>query len=395
VPLMTSELVVGRLTSASPVVALRQLGGNRWGWLGLLFVVCGMGILSFYSVIAGWTIRYGVDAARGAIPGDTGAYFQSVATGWQAVGMHLVFMTITVAIVIAGVKRGLERTAYVVMPLLFVLLVGLALWALTLSGAPEGYAYYLRPQLSELFDPATISRAAGQAFFSLSLGMGALMTFGSYLRSKENLAREATIIAASDFGVAFVSGLVVFPIIFHFDLSAAIGLGGAVSDNTAGTLFIAMPAAVQTLGGMGNAVIAAFFVMLFFAAITSAISLLEVVAAAAIDALGWARGRAALTFGLVVTLLGIPSAFSLSFLNFLDKFVGAFLLIVGGLCTCLFVGYRILPAADGELALGMPGRRARAAWAFFLRYVAPPALLVVSGFSLSDAIAAFRTMVGR
>jgi NSS family neurotransmitter:Na+ symporter len=393
VPLMTSEMVVGRLTQSSPVVALRTLGGSGWIWLGVLFVMCGIGILSFYSVIAGWTMRYAVDAFRGALPADTTSYFASVATGVPAIVTHVLFMGITVLIVTAGVKRGLERAAYALMPVLFLLLLGLALWAATLDQGGGGYAYYLRPDLSELLNPSTISRAAGQAFFSLSLGMGALMTFASYLRTKENLGRESAVIAACDFGVAFISGLVVFPIIFHFDLGAAIGLGGAVTDNTVGTLFIAMPAAVASLGGLGQYVIGAFFLMLFLAAVTSSISLLEVATAAAVDGLRWTRRRAAIVFGLLITLLGIPSARNLNFLDFLDKFVGAFLLIVGGLLTCIFVGFRVLPQAEAELAHGLDDSRARHLWAVFVRYVAPPVLLFVAGFSLIAAIAAFRTWI--
>ncbi len=392
VPLMTSELVVGRMAQVSPVVALQRYGGRGWKWLGVLFVFCGMGILSYYSVIAGWTIRYAADAVRGAIPQDTATYFQSVASGGPAIAMHVLFLTVTVTIVIGGVKGGLERTAYVLMPLLFLLLAGLAVWAFTLSGGGAGYAYYLRPQLGELLDPATISRAAGQAFFSLSLGMGALMTFGSYLRSKNNLAREAATIAASDFGVAFVSGLVVFPIIFHFDLGGAIGLGGAVSDNTAGTLFISMPAAVQTLGPFGTVVIGAFFIMLLFAAVTSAISMLEVVVSAMIDGFGWSRAKAAIVFGGISALLGLPCALDLNVLNLYDKFIGAFLLILGGLLTCVFVGYRILPEADRELAQGLDDVTARQAWAGFVRYVAPPVLIVVSFFSFGDVITALRAL---
>ena len=296
IPLMTSELIIGRMTQVSPVEALKRLGGSAWTPVAWLFVFCGFVILSYYSVIAGWTMRFAFDGIRGAIPEDTVKYFEAVGTGVPAVVALVLFMAITIVIVLGGVKKGLERAAVILMPMLFLLLVGLAIWAATLSAGGAGYAYYLKPQLNELLDPTIITSAAGQAFFSLSLGMGALMTYASYMRNQRNLAREAATIAVADFGVAFVAGLIVFPIIFHFDLGTAIGLGGAIQDNTVGTLFITMPAALQTLGDKGNLIVGAFFVMLFFDALTSSISLLEVVVTAIIDGWGWTRRKATLTF---------------------------------------------------------------------------------------------------
>ncbi len=394
VPLMTAEFVVGRMTQVAPIEAIRRLGGPRWAPLGALFAFCGLAILSYYSVIAGWTMRYSFDALRGAIPEDAAGYFGAVGTGIPAVVTHLLFMGITVAIVLRGIQKGLERTALILMPMLFILLVGLAVWAATLSGGGPGYAYYLRPQLSELLDPAIITNAAGQAFFSLSLGMGALMTYASYLRSKENLAREAVTIAASDFGVAFLAGLFIFPIIFHFNLVDTIGLGEEIADNTVGTLFIAMPAALQGLGNMGNLVIAAFFIMLFFAALTSAISLLEVVVSASIDGLKWSRQKATLIAGVVIAALGIPTAFNLNILDVGDKLVGTVLLMVGGFFTAILVGYKILPEAEQELSVGVSNPKFINAWKFFVKYLIPPVLAVVLVFSIPKLITSIKTLFG-
>jgi len=395
IPVMTSELVVGRMTQVSPIKAVRQLGGASWAPLGWLFVLAGFGLLSYYSVIAGWTMRFAVDAARGAIPQDTATYFNQVGTNLPAIVTHVLFMAITILIVAGGVKKGLERTALILMPMLFLLLVGLAIWSATLSGGGAGYAYYLKPRLNELLDTAIITDAAGQAFFSLSLGMGAIMTYASYLKTKRNLGREAVTIAATDFGVAFVAGLVVFPIIFHFGLGEAIGLGGVLNtDNTVGTLFITIPPALKTIGSFGDLVIAAFFVMLFFAALTSAISLLEVVVASVIDNWHWPRAGAAVTFGILITLAGIPSALNLSFLAFADKLFGSFLLMLGGLLTAILVGYRALPDADRELAMGLQHPGVRRAWSTAVRYLVPPVLLVVLFFGIKPLWNAFRALVG-
>ncbi len=396
-PIMTSELIVGRMTQVAPVQALKKLGGPRWAPLGWLFAFCGFGILSYYSVIAGWTMRYALDAALGVLPADaTGAgdYFGTVGTGMPAIITHLLFMGITMFIVLRGVKQGLERAALILMPMLFIILVGLAIWATTLSGGGAGYAYYLKPQLAELLNPAVITDAAGQAFFSLSLGMGAIMTYASYIKTKDNLARETLTIAISDFAVAFTAGLFVFPIIFHFGLQDAIGLGGTLNtDSTVGTLFIAIPPALLSITG-GQWVVAAFFIMLFFAALTSAISLLEVVVSAVIDSWNWERKKATLVFGSAVAVAGLASAINLNMLDFLDKLVGTVLLMFGGLMTAILVGYKILPQADAELAKGLDNEGFRKAWAGFVRYVAPPVLLTVLIFSIPKVWTAFKTLVG-
>lgn len=374
IPLMTSEFIIGRLAQESPARAVRRLGGPAWAPLGWLFVFCGLGILAYYSVIAGWTMRYAIDAIRNAIPSDTGAYFGEVSQGVDAALYHLVFMVITITVVAGGVKGGLERANLIMMPLMFLILIGLAVWATTLTNGAGGYAYYLRPDLSKLLDRDILTAAAGQSFFSLSLGMGALMTYASYLQSKENLAGEAVTVALSDFGVAFTSGLVVFPVIFSFGLLDQIG------ESTVGALFIALPAGFDQLGRAGDYVDTAFFVMLLFAALTSAISLLEVVVAALVDGLHMRRRDAAIAAGLVIAVLGLPAAFNTTFLGNLDALVGQFLLMVGGLFTAFLVGYRLLPEADAELAKGMPNAGLRRVWASLVRYVAPVVLIIVLAF---------------
>lgn len=385
-PIMTSEFIVGRMTQSSPAKALRQLGGKAWAPLGVLFVFCGFGILSYYSVIAGWTMRYAGDAVLNRIPPDAGAYFGAVSQGTNAMIFHLAFMAITIFIVMRGVKQGLEKAAIVMMPLLFLILVGLAIWSATLSGAGEAFAYYLRPSLDQLLDRKIITDAAGQAFFSLSLGMGALMTYASYLKTKENLAQETAIVALSDFGVAFIAGLVVFPVIFTF------GLQGQIGESSLGALFISLPTGFHELGRVGDYVDTAFFVMLFFAALTSAISLLEVVVSALVDSWGWTRSKAALVAGVLTAALGIPAAYNTTFLGSMDDFVGKFLLMLGGFFTAMLVGYKILPQADAELAQGLPNVTARKAWAAMVRYVAPVVLLVVLYFLLGPTWTAVKNI---
>ncbi len=370
IPVMTSEFAVGRLAQESPAKAIGRLGGKAWTPLGWLFVFCGFGILSYYSVIAGWTIRYSFDALRHAIPADTGGYFQAVSTGTGSVVGHVLFMAITIFIVLWGVRKGLERAALILMPILFIILVSLAIWSATLTNSGVGYAAFLNPELGAISVRSVINNAVGQAFFSLSLGMGALMTYASYLKSQQNLGKEATVVALTDFGVAFTAGLIVFPIIYSFGLSDQVGL------SMVGALFISLPAGLQSLGQAGDWVVLTFFVMLFFAALTSAISLLEVVVTALVDH-GISRRVAAIGAGLVITLAGIPSAFSIKFLTAADQVVGNFLLIVGGFFTAVLVGWKLLPLADAELAKGLASEKVRKGWAMLIRYFVPPVLLIV------------------
>ncbi|MGH7545883.1 MAG: sodium-dependent transporter, partial [Gemmatimonadota bacterium] len=296
VPLLTAEFVMGRHTRTSCVRALARVGGPRWKPLGVFFVLVGFGILSYYSVIMGWTARTLLDTLRGVIPEDTGAYFASIAEGPSAIAFHVLSMAITIAIVGGGVRKGIERASLVLLPTLGVLILGLAIWAATLSGGGPGYAFYLRPDFGELFKLDTLTAAAGQAFFSLSLGMGAMLTYASYIDRETNLGREAGQIALTDSAVAFVGGLVTFPIIYHF------ALAGAVSESTVGALFIALPRGFHALGATGIVVGAVFFIALYIAALTSAFSLLEVATAPIIDGLGWSRRKAVLAAGGAVTL---------------------------------------------------------------------------------------------
>lgn len=388
IPIMTSEFVIGRMTQQSPLQALPRIGGKAWRPLAWLCVVCGVGILTYYAVITGWTMRYAIDGVRGAIGPDTSAYFGAVAAGWDAVALQLVAMAVTIWIVARGVKGGLERANLIMMPLLFLILVGLAVWAATLPNGGPGYAYYLRPEPRELLSPRILAMAAGQVFFSLSLGMGTMMTYASYLRTRGNLGREAMVIALSDTGVAFTAGLVVFPVIFNF------GLSGRIAESTVGALFISLPAGFQQMGTAGNVVAFAFFTMLLFAALTSAISLLEVPVAALVDGWGMSRRKAALLAGVATTLIGLRAAFNTDIVGASDQIVGNFLLLVGGFFICLLVGYRVRAQADAELAEGLPSRAARRGWLVLIRFIAPALLLYILYGALGPTWAALKVLLG-
>lgn len=370
VPVMLAEFGVGRRTRLSPIGALEHVGGKRLVPLGYLYVATGCLILAYYSVIAGWTMRYTLEALLGGFTSSPADFFGESSSGTGALLYHVVFMAVTISIVVGGVKRGIERASLALMPLLFVLIVGLAIWAATLDGAGAGYAFYLRADPAAVLSADTLAAAAGQAFFSLSLGMGAMLTYSSYLSKDENLPTSAAAIAVSDFGVAFFAGLVVFPVIFAFGLSEEIG------ESTLGALFISLPRAFIAMGAVGKVVSVVFFGALLVGALTSAISLLEVVTSSLIDSWGFDRGRAALTAGFAIMLLGVPSAYSLDVLGLFDKIAGEFFLVVGAFVLALFVGWRMSDPV-GELSKGFPHGGLLRGWLWTVRVVAPIILLVV------------------
>jgi NSS family neurotransmitter:Na+ symporter len=375
IPLMLSEFSVGRGSRLSPIGALRKLGGGRWSLLGYMYVFTGFIILAYYSVIAGWVVRYAFDGILAGFPADSVGQFEVVTTGWSPVWFHLLVMGTTIFIVSMGVQKGIERAALVLMPVLFSILILLAIWAFTLDGAVEGYAFYLRPSLSELLNPKILSQAAGQAFYSLSLGMGCMLTFSSYLSDDANLSREAATISFSDFGVAFIAGLVVFPVIF------ALGMQNDVSESTIGALFIALPGAFVEMGSAGRLVGILFFVALIVGAITSAVSLLEVVTSSVIDEFNLPRRPASIGGGILIALLGLLPATSMAFLAVIDSLAEA-MLALGAFFMAIFVGWVAVGAAD-ELRKGASERTQRLVPVIMgaVRFILPPVILFATVYA--------------
>ena len=375
VPVLLAELAIGRGSQRSPIRALVHYGGRRWMPLGFLFVAAGFLILSYYSVIAGWTLRYAGIALVSGFDSTIADQFSEIATGWDAFAFHLAFMAGTVAIVGSGVKGGIERTALLLMPILFLIVCGLAVYASTLDGAGRGYDVYLATDFSKLLSFRVLKDAAGQAFFSLSLGMGAMLTFASYLGRDHHLPNDSMLIAGADLAVAFVAGLVVFPMIF------ALGLSEQVSGSTVGALFITLPQAFAEMGAVGRVVGFLFFAALIVGALTSAVSLLEVVVASTMDGLGWPRRRAAVVAGIAIAALGFPSAWSTEVLGVVDQIANNLFLLGGGLALAVFVGW-VMRDPIAQVTIGAEGVRWFSLWRFFLRFAVPAIL----GFVLFQAV---------
>jgi NSS family neurotransmitter:Na+ symporter len=392
-PIMIAEIAIGRRAQKDPVSAFRVIRpGTLWWLTGLLGVMAGVGILSFYSVIAGWTIAYVWYTGTGAVTGSQqqiGTFFSDF-VGNAPLNFALTFtiLVVTAGVIVGGVRSGIERVTKVLMPLLFGLLLILAGRAITLPGADAGLSYYMRPDFSRIWDITILNAALGQAFFSLSLGMGAMITYGSYLTRKEHIAVSAMWVVLLDTSVALLAGFIIFPAGFSIP-------GFDPSSGGPGLIFTVLPRLFATLPG-GHLFGAAFFVLLLMAALTSTISLLEVPVAHLIDAYGWTRRNAVIMLTGLTALLAIPSALSngaspflsalpvvgMSFLNLMATVWNQFALPIGGFLIAIFVGYvwRVDRALDELRADGAPFPLA-GLWGALIRYVCPVAILLIIVFT--------------
>jgi len=395
-PILIAELAVGRRGRKDPAGSINAIRPGKWKLVGVLGICAGVGILSFYSVIAGWTIAYIYFTLTGAVAGSPeaiGQFFGGfVANAPLTIGLTFVVLATTAAIIIGGVRDGIERMTKALMPALLLLLVVLMARALTLPGAEAGLAYYLKPDFSKMFEMSVINAALGQAFFSLSLGMGAMITYGSYLDPKENIARAAAWVVVLDTSVALMAGFIIFPAGFTIP-------GFDPSTSGPGLIFAVLPRLFATMPG-GELFGAAFFIMLTMAAITSTISLLEVPTSYLIDSRGWTRQQAVLTLAGVTFLLSIPAALGngasaffsslpgvgVAFLDLMATVWNNFALPIGGLALSIFVGW-VWRADEAlkELAVGggMPGARL---WSFLIRFVCPAAIAIIIFFTVRDLL---------
>jgi NSS family neurotransmitter:Na+ symporter len=373
VPIMLAEFLIGRKTQRNPVGAFKALRrGSPWigtGWLG---VVCGFVILSYYAVVGGWVLHYVylslTDAFTGNSPQQNTALFASLhGDSWLQVFWLMVFLLLTIVTVSRGVSRGIEMGNKIMMPLLFILLFGLLVYALQTHGAPQGLRFLLDPQWGKL-GPVAVLEALGQALFSLSLGMGTMITYGSYLSRHTNLLRSALFVGIGDTLVAVLAGFVVFPLVFSFALEPSSGPG---------LIFRTLPVAFGQLPA-GHFVALAFFILLSFAALTSSISLLEVVCAYFIDEQGWSRKTASWALGTIIFVLGIPSALGEHFLGFMDGLATNYLLPIGALLIALFTGWVLTrDERKDEFSAGEISPFHFAGWSFLIRFISPVAVMLI------------------
>ncbi|MCB2263814.1 MAG: sodium-dependent transporter [Candidatus Thiosymbion ectosymbiont of Robbea hypermnestra] len=390
-PIMMAEIMLGRRGRRSPINTMRALAREEgrhpaWQLIGWMGMVTGFLILSFYSVIAGWTLAYVVHSATGLFvdidaAGADGVFGALVGNAERLLFWHSIFMALCVLVVARGVASGLERAVRLLMPALFVLLVLLVIYSLSTGNFAQAADYLFTPDFGRLSAEAVLS-AMGQAFFSLSLGMGAIMIYGSYLRSDASIGSNSLIIAGMDSLVAILAGLAIFPILFA---------NGLQPEQGPGLVFKVLPIAFGKMPG-GVVFSTLFFVLLMFAAWTSAISLLEPMVAWLVENLNFDRVRAAALGGTAVWLLGVVCLLSLNkwsgitlfgkgFLDLLDFLTANILLPLGGLLIAVFSGWVLSRTVSAdELALG-EGPLYRL-WRMLIRYVAPVAVAIIFANSI-------------
>jgi len=373
IPLMLAEFLIGRRTQRNPVGAFRTLRPRSpWFFTGWLGVISSFVILSYYAVVAGWILHYVylsvINSFAGQPPEKITALFVAMdGRPWLQIFWLMIFMFLTVAIVSRGVSRGIEIGNKIMMPLLFALLLVLLVYGLQTEGAATGLEFLLRPQWQKLGHDAFLE-ALGQALFSLSLGMGAMITYGSYLSRQSNLLGCTFYVAVGDTLVAILAGLVVFPLVFSFGLEPSAGPG---------LIFQTLPIALAQLPA-GYWAALAFFVLLSFAALTSSISLLEVACAYFVDEQGWSRKKASWTLGVVIFFLGIPSALTGEFLGFMDALATNYLLPIGAFLIAVFTGWVLTHAERREeFNSGESSLFRFAGWSFLIRFVSPVALILI------------------
>lgn len=411
-PVMAGEIAIGRKAGTDAYGSYQKLGGGKWGYLGLFGILAGIFILSFYNVVAGWAFGYFLHIGFGDLLNepDFGSFFglfvNDILNLSSAKGLansnfifSLIFMAITALIVSQGIQKGIEAANKIMMPALYMILIGIIIYSLTLPNAMAGVKFYLIPDFSEL-RIQTVFEGLKQAFFSLSLGMGALITYGSYLKKEENISSSAAVISLADTSVAFLAGLMVFPLVFFLQYKT-----GVSEVTTAGPplIFIVLPQIFHEMGpALGRIVGGSFFLLVCFAALTSTISLLEVPVAYLVDQKKMKRKNVVWGLALLIFVLGLPVMMSQGMIPALNKltfyrgqdflsFVADMCdisLTIGGCLMCAFITYRWkINNMDEEMALGNEGYMKsfiRKYLNFTIQYVCPMLLGILSILVIID-----------
>ena len=389
--LMCAEIAIGRKTGLSAVKAFGALN-KKYSFIGWLASLVPMIILPYYSVIGGWVAKYiAVFVSGGAKAAAGDEYFADfISRPFEPIGWFLLFIGLTALIVLFGVEKGVEKVSKWMMPILVVLTIIIAVYGLFMPGAMDGLIYYIKPDFSK-FSATTVLAAMGQLFYSMSLAMGIMITYGSYMKKDINLESSVRQIEIFDTGIAFLAGLMIIPAVFAFSGGdeAALGKGPSL-------MFITLPKVFESMTG-GTFIGALFFIMVFFAALTSSISLMETVVSIVDDKLGWGRKKTCVIVFIGSVVLGLPSClgfgvlsgFSIGGLTFLDMFdfiSNSVLMPIVALLTCIFVGYVIKPKALTD-EIEVTGKfKGKKLFNVVIKYIAPIFIVLILISSVLDAL---------
>lgn len=391
-PVMVAEITMGRKTGRNPVGAFKALGDNKlmYSAIGMWGILCGVMILAFYTVIAGWTVSYVFEEIFFYLQmNEWATWISNTSNGPINAVFATIFMGATISIILGGVSEGIERATKLMMPLLIIILLIMIGYVISQPGAGTGLQEYLFPDFSKV-NANLIFSAMGQAFFSLSLGMGALITYGSYLSKKENIPEAAAYVTLTDTFIAFLAGLLIIPTMYMAQAQgvAIFDDGGNLLASTA-LIFQVLPALFHELGGvMGLIFGVSFFFLLSIAALTSTISLLEVPVSYAIDEHNLSRKKAAKYIGGGILIISLIISFDTSLIGIFVTIFNEVGLPLGGFLICLFLGYYWkTDNALTEMQNGYPGVMKSIfakVWPVFIKVIAPLAILynLLSGLGI-------------
>ncbi|MBR1587949.1 MAG: sodium-dependent transporter [Kiritimatiellae bacterium] len=414
--LMVTEIAIGRMTAQSQLTAYARLRGG-WGFVGLLGTVIPLLITPYYCVIGGWVLKYLVAYAQMAFAGaapmgeaaaESGAFFSGfISAPFAPFGYGMIFVLACACVIVLGVKNGIEKSNMVMMPVLFLMAVAISIYVVCLPGTGDGLRYYLVPNMDCLrdasgnFSPAllgkTILGAMGQMFYSLSLAMGIMITYGSYMKKTDSIERCVRRIEIFDTLIAVVAGLMIIPVVYMFAVKTGTPVKEAMNAGP-GLMFITLPKVFATLGATGPWLGLTFFVLVLFAAATSAISLFEACVASVCDLLKLERKAATFFTAALIMFLATFSAigygpwadvklFGMQFLDFFDFITNSVLMPVVAAATCVFVGYVLGPrSVIEECQVEGAAFRARGLYVAMVKYFAP---VLVVAILISEICRAF------
>ncbi|SEG68654.1 sodium-dependent transporter [Vibrio hangzhouensis] len=385
---MLTEFAVGRKTGRAAVGAFKSTDG-RWTFVGVIGVLSGLLIMGFYPVVGGWALAYVQKVSTGLLsnPEAIGDSFGGFITNpIQPLMWMGIYLLMNVVIVSRGISGGIEKAGKILMPILFLILIIVSVKGLSLPGAMAGIEFLFSPDFSKV-DSGVVLAALGQAFFSLSLGMGCMITYGSYLKKKENLVQTTGMVTAMDTGVAILAGIAMFPAMFALGMEPAAGPG---------LVFVVVPQLFAEMGGVGLVFALLFFVGLTVAALTSSVSLLEVVVSYLIDEKGMKRSTAVLSSAAVMAVLCVfaslslggvgPTLFDTGAFDIFDLMTDKIFLAVGGMLVCIFAGWRLSREElekeitnDGEVKFPLFGL-----WYNLVKFVIPVAVAIVAFAGISS-----------
>ncbi len=392
--LMCAEIAIGRKTGVSAIGAYKKLN-KKFSFLGIIASSVPIIILPYYSVIGGWIIKYlAVFATGGMEQAATHGFFGNfISHNTSPIGWFLLYLALTAIVVLLGVEKGIEKVSKVMMPILIVLTVFIAIYSLFMPGAIDGLIYYIKPNFSD-FSVKTVLAAMGQLFYSMSLAMGIMITYGSYMQKDVNLEKSVRQIELFDTGIAFFAGLMIIPAVFAFSggNKEALSAGPGLMFETLPKVFNSMPA-----GGVIGTV---FFLLVLFAALTSSISLMETVVSIFMDKFKWKRGATCLFVFVISIALGLPSClgygllesikiFGMQFLDFFDFISNSIIMPVVAFLTCILVGYIAKPKAlIEEIELG--GQfKSKKLFVVVIKFIAPVLIILILLTSVLGALGIF------